>query len=90
MMSEDYMKVPVLMNTDMSLDSIKMALKDTYLLPPRKLLSPKTTDWGKIDNIVFNELSLTQGERDAVYEAVINLVEARLNKAKSLNPSQIS
>jgi hypothetical protein len=29
-------------------------------------------------------LYLTQGERDAVYEAVINLVEARLNKANSI------
>ncbi len=26
---------------------------------------------------------LTQGERDAVYEAVINLVEARLSKARN-------
>ena len=86
LMVEDYMKVPVLMNTNEALDSIKIALKDTYLLPPRKLLSPKSTDWEQIDNIVFNDLSFTQGERDAVYEAVIKLVETRLNKAKSLNP----
>ena len=34
--------------------------------------------------IIFDHLGLTQGERDAVYEAVIYLVEARLSKAKSV------
>jgi hypothetical protein len=38
-----------------------------------------------LDNIIFDALGLTQGERDAVYEAVIRLVEARLKKAESLN-----
>ena len=38
----------------------------------------------QLDNIVFDALGLTQGERDAVYEAVINLVEARLKKAGSV------
>jgi hypothetical protein len=37
-----------------------------------------------LDNIIFDALGLTQGERDAVYEAVVNLVEARLKKAESL------
>ncbi len=37
-----------------------------------------------LDSIVFDVLGLTQGERDAVYEAVINLVEARLKKAGSV------
>ncbi len=37
-----------------------------------------------LDAIIFDALGLTQGERDAVYEAVVNLVEARLRKAKSL------
>ncbi len=37
-----------------------------------------------LDSIVFDALGLTQGERDAVYEAVINLVEARLKKAGSV------
>jgi phage portal protein BeeE len=39
-----------------------------------------------VDTIVFDDLGLTQGERDAVYEAVVKLVEARLKKAESLNP----
>lgn len=37
-----------------------------------------------LDSIFFDELKLTQGERDAVYEAVIQLVEARLNKSDSV------
>ena len=38
-----------------------------------------------LDEIIFDALDLTQGERNAVYEAVEELVEARLNKANSLN-----
>ena len=37
-----------------------------------------------LDAIIFDVLDLTQGERDGVYEAVVKLVEARLNKARSL------
>ena len=37
-----------------------------------------------LDAIIFDALNLTQGERDSVYEAVVNLVEARLRKARSL------
>jgi len=37
-----------------------------------------------IDNIIYDVLGLTQGERDAVYEAIISLVEGRLKKAGSL------
>jgi len=54
-----------------------------------------TSDWPSVrndesqcyalDDIVFDALGLTQGERDAVYEAVVNLVEARLKKAESLS-----
>jgi hypothetical protein len=38
--------------------------------------------------LFFDILNLTQGERDAVYEAVIELVENRLNKADSLSVSR--
>lgn len=38
----------------------------------------------QLDNIIFDKLKLTQGERDAVYEAVINSVEARFKKAGSV------
>ena len=37
-----------------------------------------------IDNIIFDILGLTQGERDGVYEAVRELVTNRLQKAKSV------
>ena len=37
-----------------------------------------------LDAVIFDALGLTQGERDGVYEAVVNLVEARLRKARSL------
>ncbi len=37
-----------------------------------------------LDTIIFDILNLTQGERDGVYEAVVGLIEARLQKAKSL------
>ena len=40
-----------------------------------------------LDAIIFDALNLTPGERDAVYEAVIHLVEARLQKASSLRGS---
>lgn len=42
----------------------------------------------EIDSIIFDALNLTQDERDAVYEAVIELVEGRLQKAGSLRVSQ--
>jgi hypothetical protein len=37
-----------------------------------------------LDEITFDFLALTAGERDAVYEAVIGLVDARLKKAESM------
>jgi hypothetical protein len=37
-----------------------------------------------LDEVVFDVLGLTPGEREAVYEAVVNLVRARLEKARSV------
>jgi hypothetical protein len=37
-----------------------------------------------LDEVVFDVLGLTAGEREAVYEAVVNLVRTRLSKARSL------
>ena len=42
-------------------------------------------DRKNLDDVVFDALDLTKGEREAVYEAVIDLVESRLKKAGSLN-----
>jgi hypothetical protein len=41
-----------------------------------------------LDEVVFDALGLTKGERDGVYEAVIRLVEDRLKKASSLKPEK--
>ncbi len=48
-----------------------------------EMLEP-SDDRRALDAIIFDALGLTQGERDGVYEAVVNLVESRLRKAKSL------
>jgi type I restriction-modification system DNA methylase subunit len=45
----------------------------------------RQVDRKELDDIVFSVLGLTKGERDAVYEAVIDLVESRLKKAESLS-----
>jgi hypothetical protein len=37
-----------------------------------------------LDEVVFDVLGLTVGEREAVYEAVVNLVRARLERAQSV------
>lgn len=47
-------------------------------------LDLEDTDRRTLDSIVFDALDLTHGERDAVYEAVMTLVEARLKKAGSV------
>ena len=47
------------------------------------MLKP-TADRRALDTLIFDALNLTQVERDAVYKAVIGLVEARLQKASSL------
>jgi hypothetical protein len=37
-----------------------------------------------LDEVVFDVLGLTPGEREAVYEVVVNLVRAWLDKAQSV------
>jgi hypothetical protein len=41
-------------------------------------------DRRELDDVVFEALKLTRGERDAVYEAVVELVNKRLEKAGSV------
>jgi len=47
-------------------------------------ISRNMPDRRALDDIIFDVLGLTQGERDAVYEAVVDLVRARLEKARSV------
>ncbi len=42
------------------------------------------SDRRALDDMVFDVLGLTAGEREAVYQAVLNLVGARLAKARSV------
>ena len=51
-----------------------------------EMLEP-SDDRRALDAIIFDALNLTPGERDGMYEAVIHLVEARLQKAQSLRGS---
>ena len=44
-------------------------------------------DRAELDNIIFDELGLTEEERKEVYWAVCELVKQRLEKAKSLKKS---
>ncbi|QQS33859.1 MAG: hypothetical protein IPM50_04580 [Acidobacteriota bacterium] len=37
-----------------------------------------------LDNVIFDALGLTASERDAVYEAVIDLVSKRLQRAQTI------
>ena len=48
------------------------------------MLEINDKDRKRLDDFVFNAINLTQGERDGVYEAVVHLVETRLQKASSL------
>lgn len=47
-------------------------------------LEVKQNDRRAYDDFIASIIGLTQGEQDALYEAVINLVEARLKKAGSV------
>jgi hypothetical protein len=49
-----------------------------------------SSDRRSFDDCVFDVLGLTQHEREAVYEAVVHLVDARLKKAESLLPRRRS
>lgn len=88
MMVSDYLIVPALATSDERAGDVTNALQGIYPLAPRKLTDPREQAWENLDTIIFDILNLTQGERDAVYEAVIELVENRLNKADSLSVSR--
>jgi hypothetical protein len=47
-------------------------------------LDLQAPDRRALDEAVFDMLGLTAGEREAVYEAVVNLVRARLERAQSV------
>jgi len=83
LMVSDYNAVPCLLTRGESSDFEKV-FSSVYNKEPRKLLKPPDPDRRALDEVVFEVLGLTAGEREAVYEAVINLVRARLEKARSV------
>ena len=70
-----------------------LLITDPRLLPDFDIGIFETTDWDvltpslerkQIDAAVFEVIGLTQGERDAVYEGVTELVENRRRRARSV------
>ena len=84
LMVDDYNLIPSIGDacTTNASNSIFENLKK---LKPRKLKEKNNLEWKELDEIVFDFIGLSNSERDGVCEAVIDLVEARLNKAGSLN-----
>ena len=83
MMVSDYEDVPTLTKINVDQKTTGSLIKQISPLPPRKIVNSES-EWSDLDAIIFDALGLTQGERDGVYEAVVNLVESRLRKARSL------
>ncbi|RKU16985.1 hypothetical protein C6503_11430 [Candidatus Poribacteria bacterium] len=83
MMVSDYADVPTLENINVGKKMTESVLRQISPLSPRKFANSES-EWSDLDAIIFDALHLTQGEQDAVSEAVINLVESRLRKARSL------
>ena len=66
-------------------NSLKGAIKQMSHRPAHPVESEiHQPDRRALDDVIFDVLGLTRGERDAVYEAVVNLVQARLKKAESV------
>jgi len=64
-------------------DALGITSSEMFSSTSWDVLSP-SPDRRSLDTLIFDVLNLTPGEREAVYEAVIEMVEARLEKANSL------
>jgi len=83
LMVSDYADVPCLSSPHLE-EETRRIIEEISTLPARKLRLPVGEEWRHLDLFIFEALNLTHGECDAVYEAVIQLVEARLKKADSV------
>jgi hypothetical protein len=70
-----------------SVQALAQAYRDIRLRPCLSIFVEKDReDRRALDDVIFDILGLTSGEREAVYEAVVDLVRTRLEKARSINP----
>ncbi|MDQ1336707.1 MAG: hypothetical protein QG552_3657, partial [Thermodesulfobacteriota bacterium] len=76
------MRIPLVKGRD--LETAYMKIKDRPVQNVWKEFGSVPNDRKQLDDVVFDAIGLTQNERNAVYEAVIGLVEKRLSKAKSV------
>lgn len=88
--SADDIKMFVLI-ADLNSDEIepafrKMAERDALDLSQEL----KQQDRHELDKVIFDALGLTKAERESVYQAVSDLIEARVNKAGSLKHKDYS
>jgi hypothetical protein len=81
-------QMPLLNPEDITPEERERLLSAFASLGPRDVLPVvdeiHQPDRRALDEVVFDMLGLTAGEREAVYEAVVNLVRARLEKARSV------
>ncbi|MCX7866566.1 MAG: hypothetical protein N2438_05505 [Limisphaera sp.] len=84
----DILRFYLLQPTAFSESHIRRLREAFDSLAKRPTLSVETEiyqpDRRALDDVLFDVLGLTPGEREAVYEAVVNLVRARLEKARSV------
>ena len=88
------LRIPVILNKDLKAAFNK--LKNSTVLPVKEEYGFRVDEVSgqtnfqprlertQLDDVVFDTLNLTKGERDAIYEAIIGLVEARQKKAGSV------
>jgi len=70
-----------------SVQALAQAYRNIRLRPCLSIFVEKDReDRRALDDVIFDILGLTSGEREAVYEAVVDLVRTRLEKARSMNP----
>lgn len=93
------MRMPVVYNSE--IEQVIIRMKDRPIHPVWQEYGLEETedvkhrsvkplaDRQNLDGIIYDALQFTKGEREAVYEAVISLVETRLKKASSLDPKQL-
>ena len=82
----DMLRVPVPFPVDTAYQKRLVSCFDILCKRPaqRVEIERSQPDRRALDEVVFEVLGLTAGEREAVYEAVVALVRARLEKAQSV------